>query len=277
MSLQLIVCSIKFKSKSFVWVIGVCLLSVFSFISTISFSLVSLYETKASQITVDNFSNFYTASNNRIIKFSPDGKFISLYEEFKYGKIGTVDVNNPMKILVFYPDFLTAVVTDRFLAPLNSYNFFDFGYQNITAVASSVDGRIWFYDNIDFKLKKIDEAGKIIRESQPLNVILEQSPVPNFMIERDNKVYLNDPDIGILVFDIFGSYSKTIPLKGVTRFQVLQEQIVYYESKQLNSYNPLTLESKIFQLPDTLRIISAVLEKDRLAVLKNDRVEFYKY
>jgi hypothetical protein len=218
-----------------------------------SFSLINTYQTKANNIAIDNFGSFYAASNNSVMKFSSDGKFLFRYEEFKYGKIGMVDVNNPMKLLVFYPDFMTVMTMDRFLAPINTYNFFDLGYQNISAVASSNDGRIWFYDNIEFKLKKIDEGGRVFRESQALNVVLEQAPNPNFMMERDNKVYMNDPNIGILVFDIFGSYEKTIPLKGLSKFQVLQDQIIYFDNHHLNAYNSFTLELKSLSLPDTCR------------------------
>lgn len=245
--------------------------------STPDFVLLNTYSTKANLVAVDNFSNFYSASNNSVLKFSPDGKLICRYDEFKYGKIGMLDASNPMKILVFYPDFMTIVVLDKFLSPLNIYNFFEFGYQNISAVASSVDGRIWFYDNVDFKLKKIEETGKIFRESQQLNVIMEQTPNPNFMIERDNKVYVNDTALGILVFDIFGSYSKTIPLKGLTKFQVLEDQIVYFDSGKLNSYNPVTFESKTFPLPDTADVSLGVLQKDRVALMRKEMVEFYKY
>lgn len=242
-----------------------------------TFFPITTVDTKATSIAIDNFSNFYLIEDKKIQKYSSDGKYLFPYEEFRYGKIGSLDVTNPMKLIVYYPDFSTAVTLDRFLSPLNTYNFFQFGYQNITAVASSTDGRIWFYDNVDFKLKKIDETGKVFRESQPLNVILEETPNPNFLLERDLKVYVNDPEIGILVFDIYGSYSKTIPLKGLKKFQVLQEQIVYFENNSLNSYNTFTLEAKTLNLPDTTDLRLAVIEKDRLGLLKKDKAEFYKY
>src|SRR5690348_6369982 len=89
------------------------------------FSFINSYDIKANAVDVDIFSNFYSASNNGVTKFSPDGKFLYRYEEFKYGKIGMLDVNNPMKLMVFYPDFLAAVILDKFLAPLNTYNFFE--------------------------------------------------------------------------------------------------------------------------------------------------------
>lgn len=244
---------------------------------TTGYTLVSSYRTNAGSIAIDNFGNFYAAAPNSVLKFSNDGSFLYRYEEFKYGKIGMIDVNNPLKTLVFYPDFMTVVMVDRFLAPINTYNFFELGYQNVSAVASSTDGRIWFYDNIEFKLKKIDESGKIFRESQPLNMLMSQTLNPNFMMERDNKVFLNDPNIGILVFDIFGSYEKTIPLKGVSKFQILQDQLVYFDHLQLNAYSSFTLEVKTLHLPDTTGVVSAAIGKDRLGILKNDRIDFYRY
>lgn len=241
------------------------------------FRLINTYDTKAKSLAVDNFGNFYTMSDNKVLKFGPDGKYLYPYEEFRNGKIGMIDVTNPMKLMVYYPDFSTIVFLDRFLSPLNKYNFFDLGYQNITAVASSVDGRIWFYDNVEFKLKKIDETGKVYRESQPLNVLIEQAPNPSFIVEKDNQVYLNDSAIGILVFDLFGSYAKTIPLKGLKRFQVLQGQIVYQDGLTVNSYNPLTFETKGFAMPDTVGLVQVALEKDVLGILKENKVDFYRY
>ncbi len=259
---------------------GACLsVLVFTLLSFApqTFTPLNAYAVKANLLTVDNFSNFYTASNNSVIKYSPEGKFVCRYDEFKYGKIGMIDVSNPLKILVFYPDFMTVIVLDKFLSPLNSYNFFEFGYQNISAVASSVDGRIWFYDNVDFKLKKIEVTGKVFRESQPLNIVTEQAPNPNFIVERDNKIYLNDTSLGILVFDVFGSYIKTIPLRGLQKFQILQDQIVYYNTAQIVSYNPLNFETKKIALPDTVKAKEAALEKDRIGVLKSDSVVFFSY
>lgn len=276
MSSRFTVYGLQLNAKTVVLPIVCCSLAV-AFVCATSFSLLNSYDTKANSIAVDNFQSFYSASDNSVLKFSSDGKFVCRYEEFKYGKIGMLDVSNPMKMMVYYPDFSTVVTLDKFLAPLNTYNFFELGYQNISAVASSTDGRIWFYDNTDFKLKKIDETGKVFLESQQLNVLIEQAPNPNFMKERDNKVYVNDPNIGIMVFDIFGSYSKTIPLKGLKRFQVLQDEIVYFENAQLNSYNPLTLEVKSLALPDTTDVSLAVLEKNRLGVMRKERVDFYKY
>lgn len=263
--------------RSIAYMAGLAIVALLSMGAATGYALINTYNTKAKSLAVDNFGNFYTMADNRVLKFGPDGKYLYPYEEFSNGKIGMIDVTNPMKIMVYYPDFSTIVFLDKFLSPLNKYNFFDLGYQNITAVASSVDGRLWFYDNVDFKLKKIDESGKVYRQSQPLNVLIEKAPNPNFIVEKDNQIYVNDSAIGILVFDLFGSYAKTIPLKGLRRFQVLQGQIVYQDAVTVNSYNPITFETKGFSLPDTTGMVQVALEKDVLGVLRADKVDFYRY
>ena len=186
-------------------------------------------------------------------------------------------MTNPFKLLVYYPDFMNAVVLDKFLTFLVTYNFFDLGYQNITAVGSSADGFLWFYDATDYKLKKIDATGNVQLQSQPVNQLINKIINPNFIIEKNGQVFVNDPTEGILVFDNFGAYYKTIPIKGLQKFHILQEQIIYYQDEKLRSYNPVTFDAKMISLPDTTGVMQAVIEKNRIAILKNDRIDFYRY
>ncbi len=144
-------------------------------------------------------------------------------------------------------------------------------------MASSIDGHLWFYDNTTFQLKKIDETGNIYQQSQPLNSITDAVPNPNFMLEKDNALYMNDPAIGILVFDFFGNYNKTIPIKGLTKFQIFQDQIIYFDDKKMNAYNMTTFDLKRLTLPDSVEVVGAAIQKDRLAILKKDHVDFYRY
>lgn len=245
--------------------------------SATSFTFLDTYPGQFNILAIDQLGNFYAAGGTKLFKFSAEGKFLYPYEEHRYGDIGMVDVNNPLKALVFYPDFLTVVTLDNFLSPLTTYNFFNLGYQSISAVASSTDGHLWFYDNTDFKLKKIDELGTVYLQSQPLNLVLQQTINPNFITERETKVYMNDPDIGIIVFDPFGSYEKTVPIKGLQRFQVMQDEIIYFDNRQMNSFNMVTLDLKSLTIPDSIGVLGATIGKNQLGILKKDKVDFYRY
>ena len=71
--------------------------------------------------------------------------------------------------------------------------------------------------------------------------------------------------------------SDMAPRSPASPDSVLEDQIVYFDSSKLNSYNPVTFELKSFSLPDTADVQLAVLQKDRLAMMKKELVEFYKY
>ena len=242
-----------------------------------NYKLLASYETKVNAVSIDNFGNIYGIGDYQIVKLDKDGKLLQRYEEVKYGKIGSADISNPMKITVYYTDFMTAVVLDKFLSELVTYNFFDLGYQTVTAAGSSSDGSLWFYDNVSFCLKKIDESGKVQTQSQPVNQVTGKIITPNFILEKKGQVYVNDPASGILIFDNFGSYSKTLPIKGLSRLQILQEQIVYFDGGKLKSYSSMTLDTKMITLPDTGAVLHAAIEKEHIAILKADRIDIYKY
>ena len=277
--------SIKFRRvvittrTVFSFFMSLCLVhSSFSLFSQANnYKLINSYETKVNYVNVDNFGNVYGVGDNQLVKLDKEGKFQQRYEEVKYGKIGSVDVSNPMKITVYYPDFMTAVVLDKFLSPLVTYSFFDLGYQTVTAASSSSDGYLWFYDNVSFTLKKIDETGKVKTQSQPVNQLIDKIISPSFIVEKNGQVYVNDTMVGILMFDNFGAYSKTIPIHGLQKIQVLQDQIVYFQDKKLKSYNIITFDTKMVTLPDSNGVISAAIEKERIALLKADKIDIYKY
>ena len=61
--------------------------------------------------------------------------------------------------------FATVVVLDRLL---NVRNIIDLRKQNILqarAIGQSYDNKIWLYDEVENKLKKIDEDGKLLLET----------------------------------------------------------------------------------------------------------------
>jgi hypothetical protein len=239
--------------------------------------LLSSYPTRAKLMAVDGMGSFYSASDSRLSKYDHDGKWLVQYEEFKYGKITAIDVSNPLKIVIWYGDFMTAIVTDRFLSPVASYNFFDLGYQNIGAVTSSSDGQLWCYDLNDTRIKKIDPTGRISTQSQPLRGLVREAITPSSILERNGKLYLCDPAVGILIFDNFGAYSRTIPVMGVKQVQVYQDQLIYSLAGKLEAYNPITLAAKTLTLPDTVDVLQSVIDKERIAILKSDRIDFYTY
>ena len=114
--------------------------------------------------SVDNLGNIYVInSDNQLKKLSPRGDSLAVFNDVRrYGKIGSIDVTNPLKILVYYRDFTTIIELDRFL---NIINTIDLRKQNILqakAVGLAYDNNIWIFDELDARLKRIGDDGTLV-------------------------------------------------------------------------------------------------------------------
>ncbi|MBD0332705.1 MAG: hypothetical protein ICV66_08615, partial [Chitinophagaceae bacterium] len=56
---------------------------------------------------VDNLGNLYVVTpTDQLKKFNSNGDSISVYNDVKrFGKLHSLDVSNPLKIILFYKDF----------------------------------------------------------------------------------------------------------------------------------------------------------------------------
>ena len=132
------------------------------------------------EFTVDNLDNIYVLnSRNQVKKFNANGDSVGIYNDVKkFGQATLIDVSNPLKILLYYKDFATVVMLDRFL---NSVNSIDLRKQNTLqakAIGQSYDNKIWVYDEMENKLKKVGEDGKVIQETPDFRLLLGIAPSP---------------------------------------------------------------------------------------------------
>jgi hypothetical protein len=192
---------------------------------------------------IDNLGNiYYTTSDFSFFKKDIVNKRTSEYSTKKNARIGSFDVSNPMRVIIFYPDFFTVKFLDYTLAEISSFNIRESHPDwNIRLVCSSNNNGLWLYDDIQRKLYKAGDNFKTLQESPDLFQLLGENISPNFMIESGDELFLNDPKKGILVFDLFGGYKKTIAIKGLKDFRLIGENIIYFKEGALDSYNPKTL------------------------------------
>ena len=214
--------------------------------SVLSVKLIYAISNNTVDFTTDNLGNIYfLQNNNQLKKVNSKGDSIAVYNNVKrYGPISSIDATNPLKVLVFYKDFSTIVVLDRLL---NIRNTIDLRRQQIfqvQAITTSYDNNIWVFDEQNSKLKKIDEAGKAILETSDFRQVFDKVPQPQVMYDRDGQLYMYDSARGILVFDYYGAYKKTIPLTHVKDIQVIDKNnIVARDNSHLLLYKPATFQS----------------------------------
>lgn len=234
---------------------------------------------KARILTTDAFGNVYIVTHeNELQKYDYQGNKLYWFNENRYGKISYVDATNPLKVLVHYADFSTIAILDNTLTQQGMIKLLDHGFLQVQALCLALDNNIWLYDEVAFRLKKLDNNLNLVTQSEDLSVQLGMTINPNHMLERDGYLWVNDPERGILVFDLFGTYYKTIPLKGLSSFQKVGEQIVYFKEGKLHTYHLQTLEQKTIALPPVTDTVQHVrLEKDVLALITKNELALYAF
>ena len=232
--------------------LGKCywLLALFLFFFKVAFANDSLVITQSSKyVTTDKLGQVYIVNtDDELIKYNAQGQQQFLFFDRTLGEITFIDATNPFQVLVFFEDFQTIVWLDRTLNPISKMNLSQFGFFQVNTICMTSDNQVWLYDNTTFQIKKINTQGEVTLETQELNNLTEQLH-PNFILEKNSRIYLNNPKTGILVFDNFGQYIETIPIKDLTTFQIMDNYLWYSKSTKLYKYHFQTLQTQAVTLP----------------------------
>jgi hypothetical protein len=219
-----------------------------------TFRLVKTMTGDIVDFTVDNLDNIYVLnSRNQIKKFNANGDSVAIYNDVKkFGQATLVDVSNPLKILLYYKDFATVVMLDRFL---NAVNSIDLRKQNIfqaKAIGQSYDNKIWVYDEIENKLKKVDEDGKLLQETPDFRFLLGTAPSPIKIFDENRYVYVYDSVFGVYVFDYYGALKNNIMIDHWQNFKVAGKYIFGSRSDSLYRYSLTTFRADKWKMPEAI-------------------------
>ena len=234
---------------------------------------------KVQHLELDELQRLYLIQNDyELVLCDPKGTPLYTFNENTLGPITHIDARNPFRILVYYDDYATVVFLDRTLSELQRYDLSGLGLPQIQALGMASDNYLWIFDNDQYTLKKIDQSDEVLVESLELNLLFEEALDPIRVLEANNAVYLHDPQQGLLVFDLFGGYVKTIPLpESVTYFQWQNEQLLYTHQNTLHAYQPLSFLTQDIPLSiikdDAQQVCVA---QSLLYVRYPDRVEIFR-
>jgi hypothetical protein len=245
-----------------------------------SFKLVRTITGDIVSFTVDNLDNIYVLnSRNQVKKLNANGDSVAIFNDVKrFGQATLIDVSNPLKVLLFYKDFATVVVLDRFLNVVNSI---DLRKQNILqakAIAQSYDNKIWVFDELESKLKKVEEDGKILLETPDFRQLFGQAPNPQKIFDQDQYVYLYDSTQSVFVFDYYGALKNKILISGWQNFKVAGKYIFGSNGDILHRYEISSFRLDEWKMPEEIYKSSSFnFTSARLYALKKDRIEVYSF
>lgn len=238
-----------------------------------SFSLVRVIKGDITEFTVDNLNNLYVLnSRNQMKKFNANGDSVAVYNDVKrFGKATLIDVSNPLKVLLYYRDFATVVMLDRFLNVVNIADLRKQGILQAKVIGQSYDNKIWVYDELEAKLKKVDEEGKLLFETPDFRLLLSQALTPVKIADENKYVYIYDSLKGVYVFDYFGALKNGILIQKWQNLKVSGKYIFGSKADTLYRYEIQTFQYDDWPMPEPIiKSRSFNFSSSRLYALKND-------
>lgn len=226
---------------------------LFSNVFPVDYQLIKSVDIEADRYGTDPMGNVYVVTDNSLKKFSNQHVQAANYTNTFLGNIHSVDFSDPLRILIFYKDYNQVVWVDNFLSEIRSPIWLDdLGIDQVELVCSSNQGGFWVFNSLNNQLQYFDVNLKLVHESPSLNILTGPDISPTFMIEKSRMLYLNVPGTGILVFDRFGNFSKTLPVEVPSFFQVTDQYLYYLMEGRLFSYNLHTAEMAKLEMPGSV-------------------------
>ena len=216
-------------------------------------------------------------TQGQLKKFNEKGDSVGVFNQVtRYGKLGYVVARNPWKTLLFYDNFSTIVMLDKYMKVLGSINLRAKNLLGVKAITASYDNQIWLFDERESKLKKIDDTGNTLSETVDFRTLFTEVPTPAKIIDHEGFVYLLDPKKGLYIFDYYGSLQSSLPYTGWKTFAVIGKSVYGFDSASLYKYTPPLPQTEVYTLPEKLKNPTSLkLTQQKIYLLKDQQLNIY--
>ncbi|MCB0452871.1 MAG: hypothetical protein KDC94_08255 [Aequorivita sp.] len=179
-------------------------------------------------IGLDNYKNSYFIKDRVINKQGPDGNF--LFNDLQLGRITSVDIINPLKVVVFFQDTNTVVLLDNKLSEIQRINFNNLPqFLNVSTATNAGNKSLWLF-NVDTQQLELYNYGSKLQTvvSQPFpGKLISQASSFNYCFTLTERK--------LCAFNIYGSILNEVPSEGYEKIiqqnenlVALKENVLYY-------------------------------------------------
>ncbi len=197
----------------------------------------------------DSLGAFYFIKDNVLYK-QWDSKIWN-YKNLSLGKIAKVDFQNPLKIVVFYENFNTAVLVDNQLNETLKINWNDDPTPIVAkAVGLAFGNRLWVYNSSSQQVGLYDYLKK---EYQPITTPF-QNTIQFFQSDFNTFFWIDDQG-NAKSCDIYGKVTPFEKASKLDQFQMItktdylykKDQSLYFYSSKLNKTMGIEIDKKTFE------------------------------
>jgi len=178
---------------------------------------------------VDIYDRFYFSESN--VFYKTENKKKLQFQDLQLGDLESVDLLNPLKILLFYKEANTIVILDNRLNEINRINFSVISeFKTVDFVGVSKDNLLWIF-NADIQQLELFDYQKELTQNTSLPVnqkILHFKSNYNFCWFWHSDSFTK--------YNITGSVVDTFSLKGVISFATFKNQVMVQTESSLDFF-----------------------------------------
>jgi hypothetical protein len=201
---------------------------------TFVFPANSEFPVPCDRFVMDDLENIYFVCDDHIEKYNLEGKLLFRSSDLGYGDIYSADASNSLKPFVYYRDQNVIVTFDNTLSSQgNAIDLKTQDFGQVELVGASRDNCFWLWNTSGQELIRVTQDMRVINTSPNIGSITGLSITPVQIIETLDAVFLCDPDLGLLEFDIFGTFRRRHPIAFVGEVGV-RNNMIFYQSEKGN-------------------------------------------
>ncbi|MEM7106816.1 MAG: hypothetical protein AAF519_01225, partial [Bacteroidota bacterium] len=204
----------------------------------------------ATLVSTDKQGDIYLAfKDGSVDKYDRKGQLLHHFSPKELAEPTLIEAWNPLKIFLFYQDFQEYTFLDRFLTTANRFSLSPIS-SYVGLATLSTDNNLWLVDLSDFSLKKYDVNFQEITIDRPLDLVLSPDEYElTFMREYQNLLFISDKNEGLLLFDNFGNYLRTLSTQSVDAFGFFNDEIYFVKQDVIHILNIYSGDSHYIKLP----------------------------
>ncbi|MBC7846623.1 MAG: hypothetical protein H7Y10_09035 [Flavobacterium sp.] len=218
----------------------------------------------------DQFGFYYSIKNNILSKTKKDENFE--YKNISLGKPTKTDIQNPLKIMLFYENFNTIILLDNQLSETQKINLSENDVPIMaTATGIASGNRLWIYNSLTQQIGLFDYLKNSF-----------QSITPSFQgnlkyYESDfNTFQWIDNNLNWYSCDIFGKITSLGKVADYAQIQAITNQSIIF-SKEGQLYVQDLKNNTIFPIENVEKSFKNFYYKDQnLSIFTNQGISNYK-
>ncbi len=216
----------------------------------------------------DKYGSLYVITDKTLYKETPEGERRQ-FSLLRLGQLTSVDITNPLKLVLFYKHTNTVVLLDDQLNSIRQIDFNTLSYfRTVSYAANAAQNSLWVFNTDNRELERFDyEREAVIAHSQPISgKILDLESNFNYCwLLTDQK---------LLAFNAYGSFMGAYPNKNLEKIGFYDNYLIGYGAHKLWLFD--IKQTRYFKLLEEVVVKNIFIRGNRLMIYDGDWLFTYQ-